>query len=82
MTEVNVYKIKDIDIGEVSAFIMEVKKASGQWREETTLDNVEDSMNRNFADTDDIALIAEENGEPLGCLLLHLKEGNQAEINP
>ncbi len=82
MIEVNLYNIKDIDIREVSALIMDVKKASGQWREETTLDNVEGSMNRNFGDTDDIVLIAEENGETRGWLLIHLKEGSQAEINP
>ncbi|MFX1482541.1 MAG: GNAT family N-acetyltransferase [Promethearchaeota archaeon] len=80
--EVKDYRIKDLDIQELSAFIMEVKKASGQWQEETTLDNVENSMNLSFANTDDIVVIAEENRELLGCLLLHLKEENQAEANP
>ena len=57
---VNVYTFKDIDIREVSAFIMEVKKASGQWRGETTLDNVENSMNRDFADTNDRLMLSRD----------------------
>ena len=57
---VNVYTFKDIDIREVSAFIMEVKKASGQWREETTLDNVENSMIRDFADTNDLLILSRD----------------------
>jgi hypothetical protein len=57
---VNVYTFKDIDIREVSAFIMEVKKTSGQWREETTLDNVENSMNRGFADTNDLLILSRD----------------------
>ena len=81
MIAVNVYKMKDIDLRSVSAF-MHVKKASGEWREETAIDNVENSMNRSFGETDDIIILAEDGGELLGCVLLHLKEGNQAEINP
>jgi hypothetical protein len=57
---VNVYTFKDIDIREVSAFIMEVKKTSGQWREETTLDNVENSTNRGFADTNDLLILSRD----------------------
>lgn len=82
MIEYNVYRINDINMRAMSNFIMNVKKDSGQWREETHLDNVEMSMNRNFADTEDIVLIAQENEEPLGFLMLHQKEGKKVEINP
>lgn len=80
--EVNVFRIKDTDLRVLSSFVLDVKQISGQWRTETTLDYVEDSMMRNFADTNDIVTIAEENSEQIGCLILHLKEGNQAEFNP
>ena len=55
---------------------MNLKKESGQWREETTLDNVENSMNRSFGETEDIVLLAEESGESLGCVLLHDESAN------
>jgi ribosomal protein S18 acetylase RimI-like enzyme len=80
--EVNIYSIDDIDLRRVSSYVLAAKQAAGTWRDETTLDHVENTMSRTFANSNDIVLLAEDSGEILGCAILHLSEDDGAEINP
>lgn len=80
--EYKIIKLKDADLQEVSKFIMDAKQSTGEWDADTTLERVEMHVRRNFEDTDDLVLIAEENSEIKGLIVIHFEQPSIIELNP
>ena len=82
MIEFEIIGIKEIDIGEISQLILDVKRSKGEWSDNVDLERVKQVFLRNFEDTEDAVLLAREQGELIGLIVIHFDDENTIEMNP
>ncbi|MHA2141912.1 MAG: GNAT family N-acetyltransferase [Candidatus Thorarchaeota archaeon] len=82
MTEFEILGLNEIDVGEISQLILDVKTAKGEWSNDVDLERVKQVFLRNFEDTEDSILLAKEAGKLIGLIVIHSDEQNSIEMNP
>ncbi|MHA1939572.1 MAG: hypothetical protein ACW97O_15290, partial [Candidatus Thorarchaeota archaeon] len=82
MIEFEILGINEIDVGEISQLILDVKIAKGEWSDNVDLDRVKRVFLRNFEDTDDSILLARQAGKLIGLIVIHFDEQDVIEMNP
>ncbi|MHA2020823.1 MAG: GNAT family N-acetyltransferase [Candidatus Thorarchaeota archaeon] len=82
MIELEILGINDIDVGEISQLILDVKTSTGEWSEDVDLKRVEQVFLRNFEDTEDSILLARQTEKLIGFIVIHFDEQDTIEMNP